>query len=152
MSQPIPSDPAELARACARAILSRDNAMRALELELLGIAPGFSRVRMRVREDMTNGHGIGHGGFTFTLADSAFALACNSYNKVALAANCSIDFLRPVSLGDLLTATAQEQSLNGRSGIYDVRIENQTGELVALFRGKSTQIKVSTLDGPKSES
>ena len=151
MNPAVPTDPSELAHACATAILSRDNAMRGLGIELIDIAPGFSKVRMRVRDDMTNGHKIGHGGFTFTLADSAFAFACNSYNKIALAANCSIDFLRPACLGDLLTATAQEQSLTGRNGIYDVRIENQDGELVALFRGKSTQIKGTTLDGPQAQ-
>lgn len=140
----------EIAKAAARAMWERDNASRKLGMELLEVAPGFARMRMRVREDMTNGYLIGHGGYTFTLADSTFAYACNSYDTVALAASCSIDFLRPARLGDLLTATATEQALKGRNGIYDVRVENQDGELVALFRGKSAQIKGSVIDGPQA--
>lgn len=128
-----------------------DNASRKLGMELLEVAPGFARIRMRVREDMTIAQKIGHGGHTFTLADSTFAYTYNSRNRVALAAGCAIDFLRPARLDDMLTATATEQSLNGRNGIYDVRVENQDGELVALFRGKSTQIKGTVIEGPSMD-
>jgi acyl-CoA thioesterase len=88
-----------------------------------------------------NGHQICHGGFIFTLADSTFAFACNSYNKSAVAAGCSIEFLKPAHEGDVLTCEAQEQVLSGRHGIYDMRVTNQRGEVVAVFRGKSAQIQ-----------
>ena len=148
MAAAVPTDANELARACAEAILARDKAMRGLGIEILEVGPGFARTRMRIRDDMTNGHGIGHGGLTFTLGDSTLAFACNSRNQVALAAHCAIDFLRPVHRDDVLVATATEQSIRGRHGIYDVRIDNQNGETVALFRGKSTQIKATVLEGP----
>ncbi|AAU47178.1 hydroxyphenylacetyl-CoA thioesterase PaaI [Burkholderia mallei] len=100
-----------------------------------------TRARMPVRGDFLNGHQICHGGLVFTLADSTFAFACNSYNINTVAAGCSIEFLRPVAGGDVLTAEATEQTLNGRHGIYDIRVTNRAGETVAMFRGKSTQIK-----------
>jgi acyl-CoA thioesterase len=90
---------------------------------------------------MINGVKITHGGMIFTLADASFAFACNSRNQRAVAANCSIEFLRPSQLGDVLTATATEQAVSGRNGVYDVRVEDQAGQTVALFRGKSSQIK-----------
>jgi acyl-CoA thioesterase len=94
-----------------------------------------------VRADFLNGHQICHGGLIFTLADSTFAFACNSYNISTVAAGCSIEFLRPVQGGDVLTAEAVEQTLVGRTGIYDIRVTNRAGETVAMFRGKSAQIK-----------
>jgi acyl-CoA thioesterase len=90
---------------------------------------------------MVNGHAICHGGFVFTLADSAFAFACNSYNANTVAAGCAIEFLAPSHEGDVLTATARERALVGRSGIYDIDVTNQTGATIAIFRGKSTRIK-----------
>ncbi|MCM3356300.1 hydroxyphenylacetyl-CoA thioesterase PaaI, partial [Bacillus halotolerans] len=95
----------------------------------------------RVRPEFLNGHQTCHGGIIFTLADSTFAFACNSYNLSAVAAGCSIEFLRPVHGGDVLTAEAIEQARAGRHGIYDIRVTNQTGDTVAMFRGKSAQIK-----------
>ena len=111
-----------------------------MRMELVGCTPGRATMRMTVREEMLNGHRICHGGFIFTLADSTFAFACNSHNKVAVAAGCSIEFLKPGQLGDVLTCEGVEQVLQGRHGIYDMRVTNQRGEVVALFRGKSAQI------------
>lgn len=111
-----------------------------LQMELLACEPGRARLRMTVREPMLNGHKICHGGLIFTLADSTFAFACNSHNKVAVAAGCSIEFLKPAHLGDVLTCEGVEQVLQGRHGIYDMRVTNQRGETVAMFRGKSAVI------------
>jgi acyl-CoA thioesterase len=110
-------------------------------MELLSVAPGTAKIRMTVKALHLNGHQICHGGFIFTLADSTFAFACNSYNKNAVAAGCSIEFLKPAHEGDVLTCEAQEQVLSGRHGIYDMRVTNQRGEVVAVFRGKSAQIQ-----------
>lgn len=111
-----------------------------MQMELLGCAPGQASMRMTVRAELLNGLAICHGGFIFTLADSTFAFACNSYNRMTVAAGCNIELLKPARLGDVLTCIGQEQSLQGRHGIYDMRVQNQHGEAVALFRGKSTQI------------
>lgn len=133
-------NPEELALAVAKVMHQGDNCLRALGAEILEVKPGFARLRMRVRDDMVNGVGITHGGMIFTLADAAFAFACNSRNQRSVAAGCSIEFLRPSRRGDALTATATEQSVIGRHGVYDVGVENQDGEVIALFRGKSSQI------------
>ncbi len=131
----------QLAEAAAAAMHTRDRASLALGMKLLQVGPGSASMQMAVREDMTNIHDTCHGGLIFTLADSTFAYACNSHNKNAVAVTCMIEFMRPAYLGDVLTATGQEQGLEGRNGVYDIRVENQKGELVALFRGKSTQVK-----------
>ena len=131
----------ELARATATAMFEADACSRALGIELLEVREGYARVQMRVRADFLNGHRICHGGLIFTLADSAFAFACNSRNVNTVASGCSIEFLRPVHGGDTLTAEAVEQSLTGRTGIYDIRVINRANEIVAMFRGKSAQIK-----------
>jgi acyl-CoA thioesterase len=112
-----------------------------MQMELVSCEPGRAVMRMAVREEMLNGHLICHGGLIFTLADSTFAFACNSHNKVAVAAGCSIEFLKPGQLGDVLTCEGVEQALQGRHGIYDMRVTNQRGEVVAMFRGKSAQIQ-----------
>ena len=109
-------------------------------MELLLCAPGHARMRMQVRELHLNGHGMCHGGFIFTLADSTFAFACNSHNKNAVAASASIEFLKPAHAGDVLTCTGEEQVLSGRHGVYDMTVRNQNDEVIALFRGKSAQI------------
>lgn len=109
-------------------------------MELLLCAPGHARMRMQVRELHLNGHGICHGGFIFTLADSTFAFACNSHNKNAVAASAGIEFLKPAHAGDVLTCTGVEQVLSGRHGVYDMTVRNQNDEVIALFRGKSAQI------------
>ncbi len=110
-------------------------------MTILTCEPGRAVLRMTVRELHLNGHQICHGGFIFTLADSTFAFAGNSYNKVAVAAGCSIEFLKPAKLGDVLTCEGVEQTLSGRHGIYDMRVTNQHGETIAMFRGKSAQIQ-----------
>ncbi|TFZ06490.1 hydroxyphenylacetyl-CoA thioesterase PaaI [Ramlibacter henchirensis] len=112
-----------------------------MRMELVSCEPGRAVMRMKVREEMLNGHRICHGGFIFTLADSTFAFACNSHNKVAVAAGCSIEFLKPGQLGDVLTCEGVEQVLQGRHGVYDMKVTNQRGEAVAMFRGKSAQIQ-----------
>lgn len=140
-------DAQRLAEAAAQALLARDRASQALGIKLIEVHSGYARMQMTVSGDMVNIHGTTHGGLVFTLADSAFAYACNSHNKVAVASSCSIDFLRPVHLGDTLTATAVEQALIGRSGVYDVSVVNNKGELVALFRGKSAQIRGTVAEG-----
>ena len=110
-------------------------------IEILSCEPGRAVLRMSVRALHLNGHQICHGGFIFTLADSTFAFACNSYNKVAVAAGCSIEFLKSAKLGDVLTCEGVEQTLSGRHGIYDMRVTNQHGDTIAMFRGKSAQIQ-----------
>jgi acyl-CoA thioesterase len=128
--------PDDLARACADAMWKEDDASKGLGMELLQIGPGEAVLTMTIKPHMVNGHGIAHGGFIFTLADSAFAFACNSHNERAVAAQCSISFIRPGKLGDRLIATAREISRTGRSGIYDVRVT--VGEAaIAELRGHS---------------
>ena len=115
-------------------------ARETMGIEVLSVAPGRAVLRMAVKPLHLNGHQICHGGFIFTLADTTFAYACNSYNRNAVAAGCSIEFLRPGQLGDVLTCEGVEQTLSGRHGIYDMKVSNQNGEAVALFRGKSAVI------------
>lgn len=144
--QPLESmSPDELARATAQAMYESDACSRALGIELVDVRTGYARLRMAVRPDFLNGHRICHGGLIFTLADSAFAFACNSYNVNTVAAGCSIEFLRPVQPDDVLTAEAVEQVLSGRNGVYDIAVTNRAGETVALFRGKSAQIRGSVI-------
>ncbi len=133
-------DMQSLAERAGRTLLERDSASRALGLELAEIGPGQARMTMRVREDMLNGHQICHGGYIFLLADTAFAFACNSHNHNTVGAGCSIEYLAPGRLGDLLTAHAQEQTLSGKTGVYDVKVTNQEGRTLALLRGKSHRI------------
>ncbi|CFB61252.1 hydroxyphenylacetyl-CoA thioesterase PaaI [Pandoraea apista] len=133
--------PEELARATGEAMYRSDRASQWLGMELQEVRPGYARMTMRIRDEFLNGHAICHGGLMFTLADSTFAFACNSYNINTVAAGCSIEFLKPVAGGDTLTAEAQEQVLSGRHGIYDIRLTNSAGDVVAMFRGKSAQIK-----------
>jgi acyl-CoA thioesterase len=129
-----------VAAACADAMFAQDRASQALGMRIIEAAPGYAQLAMPVREDMVNGHQICHGGLIFTLADSAFAFACNTYNAVTVAAGGTIEFLAPGRLGDELTATAQEQSRSRRTGVYDVTVRNQRGEYIALFRGRSHEI------------
>jgi len=133
--------PDELARRVGEAMFAGDVAAReTLGIELLSCAPGRALMRMAVREGHLNGHRICHGGFIFTLADTTFAYACNSRNQVTVAAGCSIEFVKPGQLGDVLTCEGVEQLLQGRHGIYDMKVSNQRGETVAMFRGKSAAI------------
>lgn len=127
----------------ARDLWAADAASRALGMELVEVGPGRARVSMVVRPDMVNGHDLCHGGLIASLADSAFALACNSHGPVTVAAGFSIDFLQPGRLGQTLYADAREVSRRGRSGIYDVTVRSddvEDGEVVAEFRGRSRTI------------
>lgn len=133
--------PQELAEACAAAMWNDDSASQRLNMALDHVAPGRATLSMTITRDMSNGHGNCHGGYIFTLADSAFAFACNSYNQLAVAQHCSVTYLIPGRIGDRLTATATEVSRRGRSGIYDIRITNQDGAHLAEFRGHSRTIK-----------
>jgi acyl-CoA thioesterase len=131
--------PDDLARACADAMWKEDDASGALGMKIVEIGPGSATLTMTVRPEMVNGQRIAHGGFIFTLADSAFAFACNSHNERAVAAQGSITFIKPGKLGDVLVATAREISRNGRSGIYDVRV-TAGDDVIAEFRGHSRTI------------
>jgi acyl-CoA thioesterase len=141
----------ELAARVGVAMWAEDIASKdTMGMELVACEPGRAVLRMTVRELHLNGHRICHGGFIFTLADSTFAFACNSRNKVTVAAGCSIEFLRPGQLGDVLTCEGVEQTLSGRHGIYDMKVSNQRDEVVAMFRGKSTSIQGTIVDVPEA--
>jgi acyl-CoA thioesterase len=132
--------PQALAEAAGAAMYSRDAASQAMGMKLIEIRPGYARMTMPVRADMLNGHQTCHGGFIFALADSAFAFACNSHNHNTVGAGCTIDYLAPARLDDLLTAEAVERTLSGRTGIYDVMVTDQEGRMLATFRGKSHRV------------
>ena len=136
-----PHEAQALAERVAAGMYERDRASQAMGMQIGAIGPGYAELTMTVRADMLNGHAICHGGFIFTLADSAFAFACNSYNLTTVASGCAIDFVAPAREGDLLTAMARERSVSGRTGVYDIEVTNQRGETVAYFRGKSYRIK-----------
>ena len=131
--------PDALARACADAMWKEDSASSGLGMEIVDIAAGQATLTMTIKPHMVNGHGIAHGGFIFTLADSTFAFACNSRNERTVAAHCNISFIRPGKLGDRLVATAREISKSGRSGIYDIRV-TAGDAVVAEMRGHSRTI------------
>ena len=139
------------ARAAADALYAGDTASQALGIELLDAAPGCVRVAMTVRADMVNGHGICHGGVLFTLADSAFAFACNSHGQPMVAAGASIEFLAPAPRGARLTATATETSRTSRGGIYDVVVARETGEPLAYFRGRCARLRLPTQPAQEDE-
>jgi acyl-CoA thioesterase len=139
-------DKQALAKATTAKMYERDAASGGLGMVVEEVTPGCATVSMMVRADMVNGHAICHGGFIFTLADSAFAFACNSYNTNTVAAGARIDFLAPAHEGDRLVATATEVSLRGKTGVYDVVVTNEAGNQLALFRGNSFRIQGSILD------
>ncbi len=132
--------PEAMAQACADAMWAEDNASRGLGMRIEAVGPGSARLAMEVAERMVNGLGVCHGGFIFTLADSAMAFASNSYNERALAQIGSVTFLRPGRLGETLTAEAQERARAGRTGVYDVRVSGSDGSVVAEFRGHTRGI------------
>ena len=149
--RPAPATPREaqqLAERVASAMFARDRASQAMGIRVASVGAGHAELTMMVRPDMVNGHATCHGGFIFTLADSAFAFACNSYNLVTVASGCSIEFVSPAREGDTLTAVARERSASGRTGVYDIEVNNQDGALIALFRGKSYRIKGNVIDDP----
>jgi acyl-CoA thioesterase len=132
----------DLAARVGQAMFANDVASKdTMGMELVSCSAGRAVLRMPVREMHLNGHRICHGGFIFTLADSTFAFACNSRNKATVASGCSIEFLKPGQLGDVLTCEGVERVLQGRHGVYDMTVSNQRGEVVAMFRGKSAQIQ-----------
>ena len=133
--------PQEIARKSADAMWARDDATKWLGATLENVGPGTAVTSMVVERHHTNGHDICHGGYIFTLADSAFAFACNSYNQIVVAQSNVITFAAPGKLGDRLTAKAVEVARFGRSGIYDVTVTDQDGRLIAEFRGNSRVIK-----------
>ncbi|HET7671751.1 MAG TPA: hydroxyphenylacetyl-CoA thioesterase PaaI [Burkholderiales bacterium] len=135
-----------LAEQVAGIIDKEDRASHWLGMKRLEVRPGYARMSMRVKEHMVNGQKVCHGGLIFSLADSSFGYACNSHGQHALAASCSIDVLAPAQLGDELTAEAQETAHVGRTRVYDVRVTNQEGKLIALFRGKSATVKGSWVE------
>jgi acyl-CoA thioesterase len=134
------SNPQALAELAGKTMYDRDPASQALGMRLAEIRPGYARMTMPVRADMLNGHQTCHGGYIFMLADSAFAFACNSHNHNTVGAGCSIDYLAPGREGDVLTAEATEQALAGKTGVYDIKVCNQEGRTIALFRGKSHRV------------
>jgi acyl-CoA thioesterase len=139
-------DAQALAERVAARMFESDRASRALGMRVERIAPGRAEMSMTVRDDMVNGHAICHGGYIFLLADSAFAFACNSHNRNTVAQGCSIDYVAPAHVGDVLRATGIERSRSGRTGVYDIEVRNQDGKAIALFRGKSYRIDGHVVD------
>jgi acyl-CoA thioesterase len=135
------ADPQSIAEAVRTGMYERDRAAQALGITVEAIGPGFARCRMPVRDDMVQGHATCHGGLTFTLADTAFAYACNACNRATVALGAEIAFLVPARAGDVLLATARERARAGRTGVYDVEVSNGDGTVVALFRGTSYETR-----------
>ncbi len=135
------STPQQTADRVRVGMLANDRATKALGMAVVAVAPGQATVTMTVREDMLNGHDICHGGLIATLADSAFAFACNSYNELTVASGFAIDLIAPARLGDVLTARCAEVAKAGRTGVYDTEVTNQRAERVAVFRGRSYTVK-----------
>jgi acyl-CoA thioesterase len=130
-----------VAEACRDAMWANDRASKALGMQIQAVSPGGAVLSMTVREDMLNGHDTCHGGLITTLADSAFAFACNGYNEITVASGFDVNIMAPARQGDVLTATAVEQSKSGRTGVYDITVTNQAGVRVAIFRGRSYTLK-----------
>ena len=136
----------ELAQACMHAMLDADAASRSLGIRPVSVSPGAAELAMTVTAAMLNGHGMGHGGFIFAFADTAFAVACNSHNRVTVASGCDIDFVAAVSGGDILSAVAVERYRRGRSGLYDVTVVRADGVVVAEMRGRAREIGGTLVD------
>lgn len=146
------ADSQQLAEACVELMLAHDAAARSLGVKVLSVAPGQATLSMQVSREMTNSHLNCHGGIIFTLADVGFAYACNNANKMTVASGCTIEYMAPAAIGDTLTATVIERSRSGRTGVYDADITNQRDELVAVFRGKSYQIRGEVIPQPGEQS
>jgi acyl-CoA thioesterase len=142
------TDPQGLAEAAAQAMWRADAASQGLGMRLLRMAPGEAEIAMQIEPRMANGLGACHGGFLFALADSAFAFACNSFDRRTVAQACSITFLRPGVVGATLTAHARQVAQAGRSGVYEVRITDAAGETVAMFQGQSREVGGHVSDRP----
>lgn len=140
-------DQLEIAKRCANAMYEKDAASRRLGISVEVTCAGQAEARVEVAADMINGFDVCHGGYIFTLADTAFAFACNAYDELTYAGGASIDFLRPVRVGDMLVAVATERHRGGRSGVYEVTVSNQNGEEVAVFTGRSVATREAILSG-----
>lgn len=138
--------PLERANRVARTMIEKDVASTDLGIVCDAAAPGTSVCHLQLKSSHANGHGTCHGGVIFTLADTAFAIACNSYNDIAVAQHNTISYIAPGVIGTTLTATATEASRHGRSGVYDVCVSDENGAMIALFRGCSRQIKGHVFD------
>ena len=136
----------ELARACVNAMYAKDMASQNIGITISEVRAGYARLHLLIKTEMLNGHSICHGGFIFTLADTAFACACNTRNQVNLAQKCSIQYKRPGKAGDQLTATAEHQFQDGRYGRCQVTVTNQDNNLIALFEGQSCQVMGRIID------
>lgn len=139
--------PDELAWASAKTLFDREPAAQDMGIEIIAMSAGKAELKMTVQHRMLNGHATCHGGYLFALADTAFAYACNSRNQNTVAAGCSIEYLAPGREGDVLRAVAEERSLAGRTGCYDISVFNQDETLLALFRGKSYKIRGAVIEG-----
>ncbi len=135
------TDPDGIARAAADAMWANDAASRGMGMAIDSVGPGRAALSMTVADSMVNGHGMCHGGFIFSLADSAFGFACNSHGDAAVAQHCAITFLRPARHGERLTAEAVERVRAGRGGLYDVRVTGEDGTVVAELRGHSRLVR-----------
>jgi acyl-CoA thioesterase len=133
--------PEEIAERVRAGMFAKDRASMGLGMQVMDVKPGRATVTMTVRQDMLNAHEVCHGGLIATLADSAFAFACNSYNELTVASGFAIDIVAPARVGDVLTATCAEVSRTRRTGVYDVEVTNQHGKRVAVFRGRSYTLK-----------
>jgi acyl-CoA thioesterase len=145
MPPALEGDPEKTPQAIAEAVrehmYSRDLAAQALGITVEAVGPGSAVCRMSVREDMLNGHATCHGGLIFTLADTAFAYACNAGNRATVALTYQVTFIAPARQGDVLRASAREQSRTGRTGVYDVEVRRADGAIVALFRGHAYEVR-----------
>jgi acyl-CoA thioesterase len=133
-------DPQDVARRCAETMYAADIASQKLGIRITDVGPGRATATLAITDDMVNGHGICHGGYVFTLADTAFAFACNTYDERTVAAGADITFLEPVRAGADLSAIAEERARRGRSGLYDVTVRTAGGIVVAEFRGRSRSL------------
>ena len=133
--------PQQVADRVREGMFRNDRASKWLGMQILQVTPGHAVLQMTVRDEMLNGHDICHGGLITTLADSAFAFACNSYNELTVASGFTVDLLAPGRGGDVLTATCREVSKAGRTGLYDCEVVNQHGQRIAVFRGRSYTMK-----------
>jgi acyl-CoA thioesterase len=139
------ADPQNLAQRCADAMYARDRASQILGMRIDAVGPGYAKLSMSVLAEMINGHASAHGGAIFSLADSAFAFACNSRDVATVAQHCSITFVSPGREGERLTAECREVNLSGRFGVYDCTVTGQDGRVVAIFRGHSAAIRGSVV-------
>ncbi|MGY0217500.1 hydroxyphenylacetyl-CoA thioesterase PaaI [Endozoicomonadaceae bacterium StTr2] len=146
-----PEQAKQLAERCAETMYANDQVSQSLGMVIESVGPGESTVVMPVRDDMVNGYDTCHGGMIFSLADSAFAFACNSQDEVAVAAHCSIDFIRPAYRGNVLTARAKVTYQGRRSGVYHIEVVNQDGKQVALFQGNSARLGQPVISRERTE-